>query len=63
MSAADCEIAKVVSAPWMALAAIEVAREHLFRYAIAIDCPIFGAVEAADMLDSARDALVGGLIR
>lgn len=40
-----------------ALADIDRARERLHRYADGTDTPALGAVEAADLLDAARDAL------
>lgn len=41
----------------LALAAIDAASDYLARYALTIDWPELGAVEAADLLDAARDAL------
>lgn len=43
----------------LALAAIDTARELLAGYALRTDSPELGAVEAADYLDDARDALAG----
>ena len=42
-----------------ALADIDRARDRLHRYADATDNPAPGAIEAADLLDAARDALDG----
>lgn len=45
----------------LALAAVEAAQERLDAYALAGDDPAPGVVEAADVLDRARAALVGSL--
>lgn len=42
-----------------ALADVDRASEHLGRYASLTDTPAPGAVEAADLLDAARNALGG----
>lgn len=49
--------------PRPALAAIDAARDHLSRYALATDWPAVGAVEAADLLDAARDLLAEGAVQ
>jgi len=43
----------------LALAAVDAARAQLARYAFATDSPAWQAVEAADQLDAAHDALAG----
>jgi len=47
----------------LALTAIDSARDHLSRYALATDWPALGVVEAADLLDAAHAALAEGAIR
>lgn len=42
-----------------ALADIDRARDRLHRHADETDTPVPGAVEAADLLDAAREALDG----
>jgi hypothetical protein len=42
---------------FLAVAAMDAAREQLDRYALATDEPAWGAVDAADLLDAARDAM------
>lgn len=44
-----------------ALAGINDASEKLSRFADETDNPLAGAVEAADLLDAAREALGGGV--
>ena len=43
----------------LALSAMDAAAEHFDAYALATDDPAPGTVEAADLLDAARDALAG----
>jgi hypothetical protein len=43
----------------LALAAVDAARAQLARYAFATDSPAWQAVEVADQLDAAHDALAG----
>lgn len=43
----------------LALAAVDAARAQLARYAFATDSPEWQAVEAANQLDAAHDALAG----
>ncbi len=45
----------------LAVVAIDVARDHLARYALQTDSPAFGVVDAADLLDGARNALTEGM--
>lgn len=59
----DTEGPEMGSMPGLALAAIDSARDHLARYALATDWPALGAVEAADLLDAARAALSRETIR
>lgn len=42
---------------FLALSAINTAREHLDRYAVDTDTPAQGVVEAADLLEAAADSL------
>lgn len=48
------------SARILALSAIDAARGQLSRYASMTDAPVAGSVEAADLLDAARDMLAQG---
>lgn len=47
----------------LAVVAIDIARDQLARYALQTDSPAFGVVDAADLLDGARDALTQGIAR
>jgi hypothetical protein len=42
---------------FLASVAMDAAREQLDRYALGTDEPAWGAVDAADLLDAARDAM------
>lgn len=42
---------------FLAVVAMDAALEQLDRYAMATDEPAWGVVDAADMLDAARDAM------
>ena len=44
----------------LALTATDAACAHLARYALVTDWPALGAVEAADLLEAARDLLAEG---
>ena len=44
----------------LTLAATNAARAQLARYALGTDTPAWGVVEAADLLDAARDMLTQG---
>lgn len=49
--------AQVTAAWFLALIALDAAREQLDRYAHATDEPAWQAIDAADLLDAARAAL------
>lgn len=52
---------KEAAAQSMAAACIDAARQHLDTIATATDDPRPGMVEAADLLDAAREALQGNV--
>jgi len=49
----------MASAQFLALVATDAARAQLDRIAMATDTPVWGVVEAADLLDAARAVLAG----
>jgi hypothetical protein len=51
--------AQMASARILAACAIDAARAQLDRYALATDAPDPGMVDAADLIDAARDAMDG----
>jgi predicted lysophospholipase L1 biosynthesis ABC-type transport system permease subunit len=59
---ARAEASRTFTAPprFLAVIAINAARNQLCRYALATDWPEHGVVEAADLLDQARDLLAQG---
>lgn len=62
-SAGDTAASEMGLTPSLALTAIDSARDHLSRYALATDWPALGVVEAADLLDAARAALTKEAVR